>query len=77
MSRVIIGDDNLDNVVGGALSYRWRKATKGQVGINGNYTHVFTDKAAFEAKVGECVSQGMTDVQMMEALIAAHIIWPA
>lgn len=77
MSREMLNDESLDKVVGGALSYRWRKATKGQVGVNGNYTHVFTDKAAFEAKVGECVAQGMTDVEMMDELIAAGIIWPA
>ena len=72
-----INEDELEKVVGGALTYRWRKTTKGYCGLNGSYTYQFDNKSAFETMLDECmVEKNMTDAETLQAMLAAGIIWP-
>ena len=76
-NRVMLNDDEMEKVAGGALTYRWRKTTKGYCGIDGSYEYQFNDKTAFENMLDECMgNQGMTDRETLDAMLDAGIIWP-
>lgn len=76
-NRVELNEESLDKVVGGALTYRWRKSTKGWCGIDGDYSYAFDDKGAFEDMLYDCMqNQGMTDRETLDAMLDAGIIYP-
>lgn len=75
--RKMLTEEDLDKVVGGALTYRWRKTTKGYCGLNGSYTYQFSDKSAFEDALDDCMGEkGMTDAECLEYMLSQGIIWP-
>ena len=75
--RMQINEEDLDCVVGGTLTYRWRKSTKGFAGLNGNYIYAFDDRQVFLDMLNECmVVKYMTDAETLQAMLAAGVIHP-
>ena len=70
-----IDDELLEDVVGGNLTYTWFGG-QGTCGLNNNNKWKFTDKQKFETFMNDCFqNKGMTDVETLQAMVAAKIIW--
>ena len=74
-NRMQINDDMLEEVVGGNLTYTWFGG-QGTCGLNNNNKWKFSNKVKFESFMKDCMqNKGMTDVQTLQAMAAAGIIW--
>lgn len=74
-NRMELNEELLDGVVGGNLTYTWFGG-QGTCGLNNNNKWKFTDKNAFENMMNDCMrTKGMTDVETLQAMLAAGIIW--
>lgn len=71
--RVQLNDEVLETVSGGNITFTWRNQ-KGTCGLNGDYSHTFSDRGAFLSKIKECYANGMNDAQTLDALINAGIV---
>ncbi len=73
--RMQINDEALEEVVGGNLTYTWFGG-QGTCGLNNNNKWKFSDKTKFESFMKDCMQvKGMTDVETLQAMKAAGIIW--
>ncbi len=74
-NRMELNEELLDDVVGGNLTYTWFGG-QGTCGLNNNNKWKFTDKSAFESMMKDCLqTKGMSDVETLQAMLAAGIIW--
>lgn len=74
-NRIELNDEMLDEVVGGNLTYTWFGG-QGTCGLNNNNKWEFTDKDRFVSFMKDCmINKKMTDVETLQAMVAAGIIW--
>lgn len=72
--RKEIPEEQLEDVVGGNLTYTWYGG-KGTCGLNGNNKWTFTNKTLFESTLNECMREkGMTDVETLKYMQSHGII---
>lgn len=69
----MISEEELDNVVGGEITYTW-DGSQGTIGINGNNPFILLDKAAFTSYYNSVKGSGITEAQVLNNLLAKGII---
>lgn len=74
MAREMINDEMMEQIVGGNINYTWRNGT-GTCGLNGNYDYSFDNKSDFVNGVKKYYNQGMSDSEILDALLSDGIIY--
>lgn len=72
-NKVELKDQELENVVGGEITYTW-DGTVGTLGINGNNPYILLDKDAFVSYYKSVRGTGVKEKAVLSYLLANGII---
>ena len=74
MSREMLNDEVMNDVVGGKITFDWDGAT-GHCGLNGDKSYTFTNNQRFLEYAFKCYQQGMSDAACLQGMVDEGIIW--
>lgn len=74
-NRIELCDELLNNVTGGKITYTWDESAHiGTIGINDNNPFILLDKDAFVSYYNSVKGTGVTESQVLTALLKRGII---